>query len=105
MYVGSQPGVVGEIPTIMVRVLINYNVVTVPVPVVAIRGIIVGNAEKEAAKPEPPGPATFKPEDMTWAKARGEMSMRPRMVPMEVFSMTARIVPYPTSVGVNVRRR
>ena len=71
----------------MVRVFVNHNVVTVPEPVTAIGSIVVRNSEKEPAKPEAAGPATFKPKDMAMPKASGEVSVRPWVIKVEVLIM------------------
>ena len=50
--VDAQPDVIGQVPTHMVWVIVNHNLVRIPKPVITVVVVDWGNAEVEAAKPE-----------------------------------------------------
>src|SRR5882724_10045628 len=88
----------------MIGVFIDHDVITVPIPAIAIDNIVIGNGKEEAAEPEATRPAAFKPEDMARPKAAGEVSMRPWTIYMEVLIMAARVMSDPAVVRMNMRR-
>ena len=78
--VGAQPDVIGQIETILIRVLINHNLVRIPKPVTTKAVVCWGNAEIEAAEPEALPPPSPEPEDMAGAKAAPETPVLPWMI-------------------------
>lgn len=58
MNVRSESNVIGEVPAEMIRVIVNHDVVAIPVPVVAVSGVKGRNVEIESAKPEAAGTAS-----------------------------------------------
>ena len=100
--VRSEPGVVGEIPTNVIGIFINHDLVRVPKPAIAKRDIIRSDAKVEATKPEAIRTASSQPPHMTAAKAASEVSMFPGMVEMVVNIIRASLMPDPLTVGMNV---
>jgi len=86
----------------MVGVVVDYDLVTIPQPVVAKSNIVGSNAEVKTAKPEARRAAAFNPVDMAAANSTGEVSMFPGMVEMVVSIIRAAVMANPFSVGVNV---
>ena len=66
--VGAQSDVVGEIPARVVGIVIDDDVVAVPIPVVDVSQVKRSNAEVEAAKPEAVGPPP--PMRQTWPRPK-----------------------------------
>src|SRR5580704_11612542 len=103
MNVGAQPGVVSQVPAIVIRVLIDHDIVAIPQPVIDEVVIVRSDGEVEAAKPETLPVSSPKMENMARTEAAGKVSMFPGMIDMVVGIVTARIVSDPFIVGVNVR--
>lgn len=104
MDVGSQPHVIGEIPTVVIRVFVNYDVIGVPVPVIAVTDVVRSHTKKETAKREPIWSASRKMPYMAFAKATGKAAVLPRMIEMVVRVIATRAVSDPDiTLCVNVR--
>ncbi len=103
VHVSAQPNVIGQVPSNMVWVLVNYDLVRIPKPVITVVVVGWGNAEVEAAKPEAFPVSSFKPPDMVAAKATPEPPVLPGMVDVISDIITVSIVPDPLTVLVNVR--
>src|SRR5271167_1459087 len=58
MDVGSEAHVVGQVPAIVVRILVDNDVVAGPIPITAESKVDRGNAPVPSAKPEPAWAAT-----------------------------------------------
>jgi hypothetical protein len=101
--VGAEADVVGEVPTVMVRVVVDYDLVGAPVPVVAEAVVSGGDIEIETAEPEALAVATFDAPHVALADASDEAAMLPGMIKVIVGIIAAGIVAYPLIVGVNVR--
>jgi hypothetical protein len=99
--VGAEPGVVGEIPAGMVRIIVDDDLVRVPEPAVDIAEVVRGYAEVEASKPEAGRTSAAQTPDVGWAEAAGEMAVLPWMVEVVVGIIGACVVAYPV-VFVNV---
>ena len=82
MNIRAQSYVVGEIPTIVVRIFIDHELIPIPKPIVAVDGVIIGHGEVKAPEPESSRAATFNPIDVPSAEAAGEAAMLPRLVLM-----------------------
>jgi len=100
--VGAESGVIGEIPAIVVRVLIDHDRIAVPEPVPAEAIVVGSDAEIEVVEPEAfPIPA-LEMKHMAPTEAAAEMSVLPRMIAMKVGIATTRIVPDPPVVVMNM---
>ena len=102
--VGAQPGVVGQIPAIVVRVCIDHHVVAVPIPVAAVRQVKVSYAESEATKPEAAGLATLNAPPVATAKAAIEVAILPGVIEAKAGVVAVVAVPHPFAVAMDVRR-
>ena len=100
--VGAQPHVVSQVPAIVVRVLVDRDVVTIPEPVITVVVVVRGDVEVETTKPETFPASAGKPEDMAAAEAAIKASLFPCSIHVVVAIITAGIVSDPRIVGVNV---
>jgi len=101
--VSAEADVVGEVPAVMVWVVVDYQLVRAPVPVAAEAVVSGGHIEIETAKPETLAVAAFDAPRVALADATGEAAMLPGMIKVVVGILAAGIVAYPLIVGVNVR--
>jgi len=101
--VSAEADVVGEVPAVMVWVVVDYDLVGAPGPVVAEGVVSGGRTEIETAEPEALAVATFDAPLVALADAAGEAAMLPGMIKMIMGIIAAGIVAYPLIVGVNVR--
>jgi len=87
----------------MIGIVVEDNVVVIPIPIVDIPDIIGRDAEVKAAEPEASGTTAFDPPDMAAANPLREMTMLPRVVKMIVSVVASTVVPDPLVVGMDVR--
>ncbi len=105
MDVGPQPDVISEIPADVIRVFVDYDVIGVPVPAIAVTDVVGSHTKKETAKREPIWSAARKMPYMALAEATGKAAVFPRMIEMVVRIVAARAVSNPLiSFCVNVGR-
>ena len=104
MDVGPQAHVVGQVPAVVVRVIINHDLVTVPQPVIA--EVVVGrcNAEVETVEPKAVWAAPAESKPVATADAASEASVFPWAIQMEAPVIASGIMPYPLVIGMDVRR-
>jgi len=95
-----QPRVVGKIVAGIVRIVVDYDVVGVPSPVIDVDNINRSNAEVEAAKPEAIRPATFNPPHVTGTEFTGKTTVLPRMIQVIARIVPAFIVPNPLIITI-----
>ena len=103
MDVGAQPNIVSQIPTDMVGIFVNHDVIAIPQPVAAIADVDRGHTKVEAAEPEPAGTAALKPERVAGTESGAEMAVLPGMVQMKARVVLARVVSNPFPVCVDMR--
>src|SRR5450432_3507663 len=101
--VSSKPHVVGQVVAVMIGVFVDHDVVAIPQPIVAKPDVEVGDAEVEAAEPEPAGDAAGEVPDMAAAKSAGKVAVFPGMIEVVVGIVAAGVVADPLAIGVNVR--
>jgi hypothetical protein len=101
--VGSEAGVVGEVPAGVVGVFVDDDVVTVPVPAVDVGEVEGGYAPVEAAEPEAGGAAAGEAPDVAGAEAGGEAAVLPGMVEVEAGIVGAVVVADPVVGFIVVR--
>jgi hypothetical protein len=101
--VGAQPHVVGEIPAVVVGVVVDHDVVIIPVPVTAIADVEGCDAEIVSAEPEAAGTTAPKTPDMTAPDSKRKVAVLPGMVEVEAGIIVSVIVTHPVVVGMNVR--
>jgi hypothetical protein len=101
--IGAEANVVGKVPAIVVGIVVDHDLVAVPIPIVAVGIVIRCDAEIEAAEPEALAIAAGDVPDVTAANAAGETAMLPGTIEMIVGIIAAGIVADPRVVVVNVR--
>ena len=102
--VGAQPGVVGEVPPGIVRIVVEDDVVTVPQPFAGVVVVIWGDAKEKAAKPEAVPAATLDTINVITANLATKATMLPRMIEVVMGIVAATFVTNPAiAFGVNVR--
>jgi hypothetical protein len=100
--IGSKPGVIREIPTGIVGILVDDDGIRVPIPVCYIGEIYGGNGPIPVIEPETVRATTSEMPFMAGAEAAVEPAVLPGMVQMKVGVMT--FVPHPAPIrGVDVR--
>lgn len=103
VYVCAQPNVVGQIPADVVRIVIDDDVVAVPIPIAAITHIVGCNREEKAANAEAPRAAAAQSPYVAATDSSREATVLPRMVEVIMHVRSAGIVPDPTVVlGMHV---
>ena len=103
MDVGSQPHVVGQIPAIVIRIVVEDDVVIIPIPVIAIADVEGCDAEIVSAEPEAARTTAPKTPDMAASDGEREVAVLPGMVKMEAGVVASGVMSYPAVVGMNVR--
>jgi hypothetical protein len=99
----AKPHVVGEIPTIMIGVFVDHDVIAVPVPITAVARVKWRYAEIEAAEPKAAGTASGEMPNVSAAETSCKAAVFPRVVEVEAGVVASLIVPDPLAVVVNVR--
>ena len=101
--VRTEPRVVRQVPAFVVGVLINDDLIVVPVPVVHETVVIRRHAKKEAVEPEAVSRAAFESELVTRAEAAGEATVFKGSIEVVVRIVAPGIVSDPGVVVMNVR--
>src|SRR5688572_25195449 len=78
--VGAEPCVVGQVPTLMIGIFVDRDLVAVPEPVIAEAKVEGADSKVEAAEPEAFPGSSSKPEDMAATEAAGETPVFPGMI-------------------------
>ena len=84
MDVRAEPGVISQVPTIVVRIFIDDDRIAVPIPITNVVEIVRCNRKVEAAEPEALAVASAQTENMAPAKSTVEVPVFPRMIQMIV---------------------
>lgn len=103
MRVSPQPNVVSEIPSHVIGILKNADIVAVPIPIAAVAGINRCDVEVITTEPEPPGAAALQTPDMPMPKAAVKAAVLPGMVDMEANILASVIMADPFPVAMDVR--
>jgi hypothetical protein len=101
--VGAESWVVGQVPAVVVGVVVNYDLVCAPVPIVDEAVVGGSDIEVETAEPEAIAIATFDAPLMAAADAASEAAMLKRMIDVIAGVIAAGIVANPLIIGVDVR--
>jgi len=88
--VRSQPNVIGEIPAWIVGIVVEHDVIIVPIPVIAIGKVVGSDTEIISAEPEAVGSATFDAPHVAAADPHWETAVFPGMVEV-VMCVAARV--------------
>ena len=103
MDIGAEPYVVGQVPTVMDRILIDRDLVAIPEPVVAEGVVVWVDSKREAVKPEALPVSSPQPKDVAAAKSAREAPVLPEMIEVIVGIVAAGVVSDPAAIGVDVR--
>ncbi len=95
MHIRAQAHVIGKIPTAMVGIGVDDNLIGVPEPAVAEGNVGRGDIPVPAIEPEAGRSTAGKMPHMTAAKATGELAMRKGLVEVVAGIGRAGIVTYP----------
>jgi len=101
--VSAKPGVIGEIPAVMVGIFVYDDIIVVPVPITDVVVIVGRYAEVEVVKEEALAVSTAEAEHMAAAEAASEAAVLPWMIDAIVFVAAAGIVADPCVIVVDVR--
>lgn len=105
MDVHTEPGVIGQIPTHVIGIVVNGDLVGIPKPAVAIGDIKIRDAPSPAVKPETAWSATANaPNVVAPNEITGETTVLKRMVKVEVRIIAPGIVANPLAVVMYVGR-
>src|ERR1700688_3811928 len=80
--VGSEPGVVGEIPARVIWVVVQHDVVAVPHPIVGVVVVVRRDAPVKAAEPEAVSAAAFDAINVVATNFAAEASVFPNVILM-----------------------
>ena len=106
MHVGSQANVVRQVISHVVGIVVDDDVIAVPLPVGAGIVIVRSGLKEKPADVEALAIAAMQPPDVMRPEASGEVSVFPGMIEMIVRIAPAGFVSHPVIIlGVNVRRR
>jgi len=103
VHVGPQANVVGKVPANVIRIVVEYDLVGVPIPIGAVAEVVGRYAEEESAEPEAAGTASAEMPDVSAANLTRKMSVLPGMVKTVVRVVSACIVTDPLIIRVHVR--
>jgi hypothetical protein len=101
--VGAEAGVVSDVPTRVVGIVVDYDLIAVPVPVSDVGQIKRRDAPVKVVKPESIRIAAAKHPDVFPSQSRSEMTMRVRMSKMETSVVAPFVVSDPPATRVDVR--
>ena len=102
--VGASSRVVGQIPAVVVEIVVDNDGIAVPVPVIGVVVIVGSYAEVEAAEPKALAVPSAQMVLMAAAKAAGEAAVFPGMIEMIVRVAATGIMADPSAIVVDVRR-
>ena len=103
MRVGAKPGVVTEIPALMIKIVVDDDRIAAPQPVADVAVLPWGDAEVEAAQGEPAHIAATEMVHMTGAERFQKAAVFEGMVELKAAVVAAPFVTKPVVVGVHVR--
>ena len=103
MDVGAKPHVVGEIPAVVIGIVVEGDVVAIPPPIPAVAGIKGRDVEIISSEPEASGTTSGEMPDVSAAEPAVKAAMFPGMVHMEAGVFATVIVSHPFAVVVDVR--
>jgi hypothetical protein len=102
--VGAEPDVVSQIPSDMIGVVVDDDLIRIPQPVAAEAKVVRRYAKVEAAKPESARSASRKAPNVAAANAAGKAAVFPRVVEMVMSIVATGVMPHPmVALRVDVR--
>ena len=102
--VGSQPYVVRQIPAIVIRIFVDYDLVSAPVPAIAVAEVVGRNTKIETSEPEALAISALNTPYMIFAKSTCKVAALPGVIQVVVRIVGPAVMPNPFVVRVHVRR-
>ena len=96
--IGSEPGVVSQIPARVIWIVIYHDVVAVPQPIVGVVVVVRRDAPVKAAEPEAVAASAFDAVDVVATNFTAEVSVCPYVILMVARVVTARVMADPLIV-------
>jgi len=88
----------------VIGIVIDHDVIAIPIPIAAVTHIVGRNRKEEAAEPEAPRAASAQSPHMAATNTSREMAVLPRMIHAIMLVAASGIVSYPPVIlGVNMR--
>jgi hypothetical protein len=104
MDIGSEPGVIREIPAWVIGVVVYHEVIAVPQPIVGVVVVVRRHAKVKAAEPEAVAASAFEAINVVSANFPAEMSVFKSPIEMVMSIVAAPVMTNPTiTFRVNVR--
>jgi hypothetical protein len=100
----AQPDVIGQVPSHVIRIAVDRDLIGVPQPVAGEGVIVRRDIEEEPAEPETARTAAGEPKEVAGPEAASETTMRPRMIEVVMGVPTTRVMSNPAAVRMHVRR-
>ena len=98
MGIGSEAGVIREIPAWVIWIVVYHDVVAVPQPIVRVVVVVRRDVPVKAAKPETVAASAFKAIDVVAADFTAEASVFPNVILMITGIVAAGFMPDPLIV-------
>jgi len=95
MNVGAEPYVIRQIPTLVVGVVIDHNVVAVPQPAITESHVRRCDVPVPSVEPKTSGATTAEVPNMVATESAGEVSVLPRFVEMQAGIVASGVMTYP----------
>jgi hypothetical protein len=103
VHVDAESWIVGKIPAIVIRIIVDHDVIVVPIPIINITEIEGSYAEVISSEPEAAGPSAAQAPHVARSESALEAAMLPGMVKVESGIATAIVVADPLVILVDVR--
>jgi hypothetical protein len=101
--VGAEPGVVSQVPTVVVRIFVNDDGIALPIPIANIAVIIRGYAEGETVEPEAIAVPAAETKHVATAKTTCKAAVLPGAIHVIAGIVASRVVANPLVIVVYVR--
>ena len=103
VHVSAESRVVGQIPAFVIRIIVDHDVIVVPIPIINVAEIEGSYAEVKSAEPEAAGSSAAQAPHVTRSDSALEAAMLPRVVKVKSGIATAIGVADPFVILVDVR--
>ena len=104
MDIGSEAGVIREIPARVIGIVVQHDVIAVPQPIVGVVVVVRRDVPVKAAKPEAVAASAFDAIDVVTADFTAEASVFPNVILMVTRIVTAPVMTDPLiALGMDVR--
>jgi hypothetical protein len=102
--IGSEPGVIGEIPTWVIGIVVYHDIVAVPQPIAGVAIVVRGHVPEEATEPEMVPVSAFEAINVVATNFSAEVPVFPYVILMITSVVAAPVMTDPLiAVSMNVR--